>query len=107
MIRHAIVEELARLGATVYARSRNEIEINECLKDWKSKGFRVAGLACNVSSKSEREKLMLTVSSLFNSKLNILINNVGTNITKPTVDYIVEDFSFMMTTNVESAHHLS
>ncbi|KAI6671074.1 hypothetical protein NL676_005959 [Syzygium grande] len=70
---HAIVEELARLGATVYTCSRNEAEINECLKDWKSKGFRVSGSVCDVSSKSEREKLMLITFSLFNGSLNILI----------------------------------
>ncbi|XP_056175869.1 tropinone reductase homolog At5g06060-like [Syzygium oleosum] len=106
-IGHAIVEELARLGATVYACSRNEAEINECLEDWKRKGFRVLGSVCDVSSKSEREKLMLTVSSSFNGKLNILINNVGTNTIKTTVDYTAEDFSFIMTTNFESAYHLS
>jgi len=74
MIRHAIVEELARLGATVHTCSRNEAEINECLKDWKSKGFRVSGSTCDVSSRSEREKLMLTMSSVFNGKLNILVS---------------------------------
>ncbi|KAF8012936.1 hypothetical protein BT93_I0946 [Corymbia citriodora subsp. variegata] len=107
MIRHAIVEELARLGAIVYTCSRNEAELNECLKDWKSKDFRVSGLACDVSSKSEREKLMFAVSSLFNGKLNILINNVGTGIPKPTVDYTAEEFSYIMTTNFESGYHLS
>ncbi|XP_030447275.1 tropinone reductase homolog At5g06060-like [Syzygium oleosum] len=106
-IGHAIVEELARLGATVYTCSRNEAEINECLKDWKSKGFRVTGSACDVSSKSEQEKLMLSVSPLFDGKLNILINNIGTNIVKTTMDYTAEDFSFIMTTNFESAYHLS
>ncbi|KAF8041859.1 hypothetical protein BT93_A0451 [Corymbia citriodora subsp. variegata] len=106
-IGHAVVEELARLGATVYTCSRNEAEINECLKDWKSKGFRVAGSACDVSSKSEREKLMFAVSSVFHGKLNILINNVGTNILKSTVDYTAEDFSFIISTNIESTYHLS
>ncbi|KAF8010762.1 hypothetical protein BT93_J1416 [Corymbia citriodora subsp. variegata] len=106
-IGHAIVEELARLGATVYTCARNEAEIDECLKEWKSKGFQVAGSACDVSSRSEREKLMLAVSSHFDGKLNILINNVGTNTLKPTMDYTAEDFSFIMTTNFESAYHLS
>ncbi|XP_048140040.1 tropinone reductase homolog At2g29360-like isoform X6 [Rhodamnia argentea] len=113
-IGHAVVEELARLGATVHTCSRNEAEIDQCLKHWLSKGFRVSGSACDVSSRSEREKLMSTVSSLFDGKLNILINNVGTlgnnsttNIVTPTVDYAEEDFSFVMTTNFESAYHLS
>ncbi|KAI6671069.1 hypothetical protein NL676_005954 [Syzygium grande] len=101
-IGHAIVEELARLGATMYTCSRNEAEINGCLKGWESKGFRVSGSTCDISSRSEREELMLTVSSLFNGKLNILINKVGTAILKLTEDYTAE-----MTTNFESAYHLS
>ncbi|KAK3409946.1 tropinone reductase homolog At2g30670 [Eucalyptus grandis] len=109
-IGRAIVEELAGLGATVYTCSRTEAELNECLKEWKRKGFQVAGSACDVSSRSEREKLMLAASSLFDGKLNILINNVGTLGTTggmPTVDCTAEDFSFIMTTNFESAYHLS
>ncbi|XP_019056538.1 PREDICTED: tropinone reductase homolog At2g29330-like [Tarenaya hassleriana] len=34
------------------------------------------------------------------------INNVGTNIVKPTVEYTAEDFSFLMATNFESAYNL-
>ncbi|CBI16070.3 unnamed protein product, partial [Vitis vinifera] len=38
-IGHAIVEELAGLGATIHTCSRKESELNECLKDWKAKGL--------------------------------------------------------------------
>ena len=31
---------------------------------------------------------------------------MGTNIWKPTVDYTAEEFSTVMTTNLESAYHL-
>ncbi|KAK7833528.1 tropinone reductase like protein [Quercus suber] len=48
-----------------------------------------------------------TASNLFNGKLNILINNVGTNKTKPTLEYTAQDFSFIMATNFDSAYHLS
>ena len=72
---HAIVEELAGLGATVYTCSRNETELNECLKDWKAKGFGVSGSVCDVSCRAQRDKLMETVSSLVNGKLNILVSS--------------------------------
>lgn len=39
--------------------------------------------------------------------LLVKINNVGTNIAKPTTEYTSEDFSFIMSTNVESAYHFS
>ncbi|XP_031254025.1 tropinone reductase homolog At2g29170-like [Pistacia vera] len=107
VIRHAVVEEFAELGAIVHTCSRNEAELKECLREWEKKGFKVSGSVCDVSSRPEREKLMKQVSSLFYGKLNILINNAGTNRTKPTEEYKAEDFSFLMTTNLESAYHLS
>ncbi|XP_031267083.1 tropinone reductase homolog At2g29170-like [Pistacia vera] len=107
IIKHAVVEELAELGAIVYTCSRNETELNQCISGWEKKGFKVSGSVCDVSSRAEREKLMKQVSSLFNGKLNILINNVGTNIYKPTEEFNAEDFSFLLTTNLESAYHLS
>ncbi|XP_030938493.1 tropinone reductase homolog At5g06060-like isoform X1 [Quercus lobata] len=105
-IGHAVVEELAGLGARVHTCSRNEANLNACLHDWEMKGFQVTGSVCDVMSRGERVKLMDTVSSVFSRRLNILINNVGTNIWKPTVDYIAEEFSTVMTTNLEYAYHL-
>jgi Tropinone reductase 1 len=32
---------------------------------------------------------------------------VGTNIIKSTLEYTAEDFSFLMSTNLESAYHMS
>ncbi|XP_044481730.1 tropinone reductase homolog At2g29170-like isoform X2 [Mangifera indica] len=104
-IKRAVVEEFAELGATVHTCSRNESELKECIHEWEIKGFKVSGSVCDVTSPPERENLMKHVSSLFNGKLNILINNVGTNIIKPTEEYKAEEFSFIMTTNLESAYH--
>eukprot|EP00261_Vitis_vinifera_P034855 XP_019076098.1 PREDICTED: tropinone reductase homolog At2g29260, chloroplastic [Vitis vinifera] len=106
-IGHAIVEELAGLGATIHTCSRKETELNECLKDWKAKGFGVSGSVCDVSSRAQREKLMQTTSSVFNGKLNILINNAAISIQKPTVEVTAEEFSTIMATNFESVYHLS
>lgn len=72
--RHAIVEELARFGATVHTCSRNEAELEKCLQEWKRLGFNVTGSVCDVSSRTEREKLMERVSSLFNGRLTILVS---------------------------------
>ncbi|KAF8116051.1 hypothetical protein N665_0023s0029 [Sinapis alba] len=72
-----------------------------------TKGFQVTTSACDVSSRAKREKLMETVSTRFQGKLNILVNNVGTCITKPTTEFTEEDLSFLMATNLESAFHLS
>ena len=69
-----MVEELAEFGASVYTCSRNEEELNACLKEWKEKGFSVSGSVCDASSRTQREKLIEQVASAFNGKLNILVS---------------------------------
>ncbi|PON37351.1 Short-chain dehydrogenase/reductase [Parasponia andersonii] len=107
MALRAVVEELAGFGAAVHTCSRNEAELTKCLKEWESKGFLVSGSVCDVSLKTQREKLFQDVGSVFNGKLNILVNNVGTNIRKPTVEYTSEEYSLVLATNLESTYHLS
>ncbi|CAI0411213.1 unnamed protein product, partial [Linum tenue] len=85
-------------------------ELNECLQQWKAKGFSVSGSVCDVSSASEREKLVHEVASLYNGALNILVslkvNNVGTNVRKPTTEYSTEEYLRLMSVNLESSYHL-
>ncbi|KAL2509579.1 Tropinone reductase-like protein [Forsythia ovata] len=106
-IGHAIVEELAEHGAVVYTCSRNQKQLDECLEKWKSKGLKVTGSVCDVLSRMEREKLMENVTKYFDGKLNILVNNVGTNVRKEATEYTAEDYSFIMGTNFESCFHLT
>ncbi|XP_011089795.1 tropinone reductase homolog At5g06060 [Sesamum indicum] len=105
-IGHAIVEELAGLGAAVHTCARSKDELDKCLRGWEDEGFGITGSVCDVSSQADREKLLDSVSSIFNQKLNILINNVGTNIRKPMVDFTSEEVSMLMGTNFESAFHM-
>lgn len=105
-IGHAVVEELASLGAAVYTCSRKESELNHCLEKWGRLGFPVSGSVCDLSVREQRMDLIREVSRTFEGKLNILINNAGTNIRKPTVDYSEEEYSSIMKTNFDSAFHL-
>ncbi|KAJ0961991.1 hypothetical protein J5N97_029819 [Dioscorea zingiberensis] len=106
-IGYAIVEELAKLGASVHTCSRNEAELTECLKHWEDEKLKVTGSVCDVSSCSQRQKLMENVSDVFQGKLDILINNVGTGVFRPTMECTAEDYSHIMATNLESVLHLS
>ncbi|ESR42392.1 Tropinone reductase [Citrus sinensis] len=106
-IGHATVEELARFGAIVHTCSRNQIELDARLHEWKNKGFKVTGSVCDLSSREQREKLIETVTSIFQGKLNILINNAAIAFVKPTVDITAEDMSTVSSTNFESVFHLS
>ncbi|CAH8354457.1 unnamed protein product [Eruca vesicaria subsp. sativa] len=106
-IGYAIVEELAGFGAKIHTCARDQTLLDECLNEWKVKGFQVTGSVCDASSRPQRDELMKTVSSLFNGKLNILINNVGTLMSKPAIEFTAQDFSSQVTTNLESAYHFS
>ncbi|KAG5566960.1 hypothetical protein RHGRI_002499 [Rhododendron griersonianum] len=106
-IGRAVVAELAGLGATVHTCARNGTELDKCLRGWEEEGFRVSGSVCDVSFRDQREELVDTVSSVFNGNLNILINNVGTNIRKPMVEFTSEEFAKLFATNFESVFHMS
>ncbi|CAJ2640867.1 tropinone reductase homolog At5g06060-like [Trifolium pratense] len=105
-IGHAIVEDLCGFGATVHTCSRNQTELDNCLDQWRSKGFLVSGSVCDVSSRDQREKLIQEVTSIFNGKLHIYVNNVGANFRKPTIEYTAEVYSEIMTINLDSSYHL-
>ncbi|XP_042420028.1 noroxomaritidine/norcraugsodine reductase-like isoform X2 [Zingiber officinale] len=106
-IGYAIVEELARLGSAVHTCARSQADLEKCLQKWRDSKLKVTGSVCDVSSPSEREKLMATVKSQFDGKLNILVNNAGTAIFKPAMEQTPEDFKLLISTNLESAFHLS
>lgn len=74
---HAVVEELAGLGASVHTCSRNQSDLNQCLKEWEAKGFVVTGSVCDASSRTQREELIQEVASSFNGTLNILVSELA------------------------------
>ncbi len=102
----AIAEELAGLGAEVYIVSRHQDEINEQLKFMAGKGFSAKGFRADVSISADREKLVSFVKDN-SGKLDILINNVGTNIRKKAIEYSNEEFDHIFNTNLRSNFFLS
>ncbi|ESQ51433.1 hypothetical protein EUTSA_v10017118mg [Eutrema salsugineum] len=104
-IGYAIVEELAGFGARIHVCDISETLLNQSLSEWDKKGFQVSGSVCDVTSRPERETLMEKVSSLFNGKLNIFVNNVGVLRGKPITEFVAEDFAFNISTNLEPAFH--
>ncbi|CAI0539912.1 unnamed protein product [Linum tenue] len=107
-IGRAVVEELVGLGAKVHTCCRNGSELRQCLEEWEGLlGSGISGSLCDVSVGEKRVELMRTVSSVFDGKLNILVNNVGTNIRKPMEEFTPVEFATLLSTNFESAFHLS
>ncbi|CAM9231270.1 unnamed protein product [Phaeothamnion confervicola] len=52
----------------------------------------IHAMKADISDAVDREALLTKAGDLFDGKLDILVNNVGTNIRKSTVDYSEEEF---------------
>ena len=61
----------------------------------------------DVSTEEGREALIEKAKELFDNKLDVLINNVGTNVRKPTAEYSLEDLEFVLRTNFISCFEMS
>ncbi|KQJ96056.1 tropinone reductase homolog At5g06060 [Brachypodium distachyon] len=106
-IGHAIVEELASLGARVHTCSRNAAELEACRRRWAETGLQVTVSVCDVSSRAQRENLMATVDQTFEGKLDILVNNAGQCVMNAAAGYTGEEYAKVMGTNLESSFHLA
>ncbi|MEJ8756531.1 SDR family oxidoreductase [Pontibacter sp. H259] len=102
-IGEATVKELLALGAEVIAVARNTDTLDTLAK---SITGNLHTLAADVSTPEGREALVNWVTTNWNS-LDILVNNVGTNIRKPTAAYTSEEYDFIMNTNLRSAFELN
>merc|ERR1740139_206225 len=110
-IGHAIVTELAStFGCRVLTCSRSSSTLESCLGEWKSQNLDVEGIVADVSTDEGRRALVSHLKKMSPSsppKLDILVNNVGTNIRKPTVDYTHNDLFFVLETNLVSTYELT
>lgn len=101
----ATARELAGLGASVLVVARKADVVESTVLDLRQGDLDVHGIAADVATPEGRAAVRARVDSLWGA-LNILVNNVGTNIRAPTVDYPLDDLRKLMATNVESAFGL-
>ena len=97
----AIAEEFLFLGAEVFIVSRTGPNVVSLLSKWKELGYKVYGIAADLSIKEGREKLIKEVSHTWDS-LDILVNNVGTNIRKKFLEYTEDEYRKLFETNMFS-----
>lgn len=101
----AIAEELLQLGAEVLIVARKEQEINQAVVDWRARGLNASGLVADVSQAGDRANLMQLIENTW-GHLDILVNNVGTNVRKKIHEYTAEEYNFLLQTNLTSAFEL-
>ena len=102
----AIVESFLSWGADVFFVARNADDIARVESELKDHSKNCHGIQADVSRQADREEIVDFVNSQV-QKLDILVNNVGTNIRKKTKDYTAEEFRLIMDTNFTSAFDLS
>ena len=98
----AIAEEFLRLGAEIFIVARTETTLGELRVAWQRKGFRANGGAFDLSKQSHRQKVIREIEAHW-GKLDVLVNNVGTNIRKKAVQYSVKEYQHIFETNLTSA----
>ena len=109
-IGHAVVTELAKLNCRVLTCSRNPTELQEKLQEWKDQGLDVQGIVADVSTPDGRAALLEAIGTTLcgpTGRLDILVNNVGTNIRRASVDYTDDEYQKILDTNLGSFFHLT
>ncbi len=99
-IGRACVIEMATLGARVYFTGRDASAIRALEDECQALGFYVKGLVSDVSKVSDRAQLAQTLESELDAKLDVLVNNAGTNIRKALQDYTEEEIAHILETNM-------
>ena len=101
-IGRAVAEELLGLGAMVTIAARTQTDIDACVTEWRESGYDAHGLAVDLASSDSADALIAAIGS----RLDILVNNVGRNIRKATIDYTPDEYRQVLETNLDSAFHL-
>lgn len=106
-IGRSIAEELLGLGAEVLLVSRNAADVEQACSELNTLyGGHAHAHACDVSQAAGRETLVGRATQLWGGYVDVLVNNVGTNVRKSIEDVTDEDYRLQMNTNVDSAWYL-
>jgi len=105
-IGRAVVEELAELGCgKIVTCSRSSEDLEQASREWQSRGFKnIRTVVADVSTAEGREALLAACRDEFAGRggMQCLVNNVGSNVRKSAVDYSMDDYRKVMSTNIES-----
>jgi Tropinone reductase 1 len=101
----AIAAEFLALGAEVVIVARKSGDMQEVLEQWQSQKLPVTGFIGDMSKAEDRKAAILAISEQW-GMLDILVNNVGTNIRKKTDAYADNEYNLLLDTNLKSAFNL-
>lgn len=100
----AIVKEFVALGAEVLIVARNKADFTALQNELNTE--KISFMEADLSKKQDLKLLVQTTTKKWGS-LDILVNNVGTNIRKKTIEYTEDEYDHILNTNLRSAFELS
>lgn len=101
----AVAEEFLSLGAEVTIVARNSQEIQQRLTTWQEREWLAHGIAADVATPEGRQAILDKVSKAMGG-LNLLVNNVGTNIRKKALEYTADEYQFLLQANLTSVFEM-
>jgi len=102
----AVANEILNLGGEVFIVAREQQLINQRISEWKKQGYSAYGFAADVSTKEGRTELFEAIKKVWDT-FEILVNNVGTNIRKKAIEFTLEEYETIMSTNMTSNFEMS
>jgi tropinone reductase I len=106
-IGHAVVEQFLELGAHVFVVARGAERLMQQISDWRNRypDRTIDGLAGDVSLEADRRATFSRLEQTHGG-LDILINNVGTNIRKRAEEYTADEYRLVLETNMISTFEM-
>jgi Tropinone reductase 1 len=105
-IGRAIAEEFLALGADVTIVARTRADVDSLAATWKEHAPAFTGIVADVSSVEGMDRIVAAMQRDAD-RLDVLVNNAGTNVRKRSVDYTREEVGSLMATNMMPAFELS
>lgn len=100
-IGRASVLALAKEGVHVIVTARNESELTDVVKEAKSLGVRAKAIVADATDKEAVDRVKQEALAEFD-QVDILVNNAGVARYASLLDHTVEDYDWMMNTNMRS-----
>lgn len=97
-----MAEGLAHAGATIMLSGRNAKKAETALATLRKAGGKAEFCEADVTKEAECKKLVAKTAETF-GRVDILINNAGTNVRKPAEEYSLTEWMHVMDTNLTSA----
>ncbi|NJM72191.1 MAG: SDR family oxidoreductase [Scytonema sp. RU_4_4] len=101
----AIAQEFLSLGAEIIIVARDAQAIKQQLENWQLQGWKAYGIAADVATSDGRQAIIEQVNQTLGG-LDILVNNVGTNIRKKALEYTQQEYEHIFQTNLTSTFEM-